>query len=203
MNKIFNSINMHNIDSNTKKQIEEPGWRVAAGEEEKIFLEYYLSGKKVNRINTAIRNILVVALFISVGTAGFELAFKTDASYDPVPSVIGIITALLLWLINEVVRKIIQRNIKNKVQGNIYVIDAMAHPAGDNRVVVSLNDDTYNTERFVYNESVNPMDYVHDEGGRNIGFRVLLFMVIYDDKIQSKVVIGSDGYRSLLDKCKK
>ena len=47
------------------------------------------------------------------------------------------------------------------------------------------------------------MDYVHDEGGRNIGFRVLLFMVIYDDKIQSKVVIGSDGYRSLLDKCKK
>ena len=158
MNKIFNSINMHNIDSNTKKQIEEPGWRVAAGEEEKIFLEYYLSGKKVNRINNAIRNILVVALFISVGTAGFELAFKTDASYDPVPSVIGIITALLLWLINEVVRKIIQRNIKNKVQGNIYVIDAMAHPAGDNRVVVSLNDDTYNTERFVYNESVNPMD---------------------------------------------
>ena len=62
MNKIFNSINMHNIDSNTKKQIEEPGWRVAAGEEEKIFLEYYLSGKKVNRINNAIRNILVVAL---------------------------------------------------------------------------------------------------------------------------------------------
>ena len=119
MNKIFNSINMHNIDSNTKKQIEEPGWRVAAGEEEKIFLEYYLSGKKVNRINNAIRNILVVALFISVGTAGFELAFKTDALYDPVPSVIGIITALLLWLINEVVRKIIQRNIKNKVQGNI------------------------------------------------------------------------------------
>ena len=61
-------------------------------------------------------------------------------------------------------------------------------------------------------ENDNESDYVYLKrpylfniryNSRQVWHKVLLFMVIYDDKIQSKVVIGSDGYRSLLDKCKK
>ena len=35
MNKIFQNINIRNIDSNTEKQMSEDGWRIAGGEEEK------------------------------------------------------------------------------------------------------------------------------------------------------------------------
>ena len=40
MNKIFQNINIRNIDSNTEKQMSEDGWRIAGGEEEKAFLVY-------------------------------------------------------------------------------------------------------------------------------------------------------------------
>ena len=54
----------------------------------------------------------------------------------------------------------------------------------------------------MFNESVNPMDYIHDESGSQEGFRSLLYILIYDDKIQKKLVLGSDGYRIFLDKYK-
>jgi hypothetical protein len=200
MNKIFQNINIRNIDSNTEKQMSEDGWRIAGGEEEKAFLGYFLNSKTAVWYTGTIRVILFITLGISLGMAGFEYTFKTDTSYNPVPSIICIVLSLYLLLINEVVRKIIQRKALSKANGNVYVIDAKARFSGNNKVFIQLNDTQYNSELFVFNESVNPMDYIHDESGRQEGFRCLLYILIYDDKIQKKLVLGSDGYRIFLDK---
>ncbi len=200
MNKVFQDINIRDIDSNTKKQIQEDGWRVASGEEEKAFLGYFLSSKVAVRHTGAIRVILFIALGMFLGVAGFNYAFKTVEAYHPVSSIICIALSLYLLLINEVVRKIIQRKAISKAQGNIYVIDAKARFSGNNKVFIQINDTQYNSELFAFNESVNPMDYVHDEKDRSDGFRCLLYILIYDEKLQKKLVVGSDGYKAFLDK---
>ncbi len=202
MNKIFQNINISDIDSNTKKQMQEDGWRVASGEEEKAFLGYFLESKKAVGHTGGIRIVLWILLGMALGMAGFEYAFKTDASYDPVPAIICIVLSVILLLINEVVRKIIQKNAISKADGNVYVIDVKARFSGSNKVFIEINNTQYNSELFVFNESVNPMDYIHDEAGRSDGFRCLLYMVIYDGKLQKKLVVGSDGYKAYLDKYK-
>ena len=203
VNDVINVAGIQKTDSNMRKLLGEEGWRKADGEEKEAFLGYCLLGRNVKKSIAVIRMIVVVCLLVSMGELGFELLLKGDPSYDPVPMIVAIVICTLLLLLNEVAYRMYRSTVKARIENGIYVIDAIAMETGSDRITLTINGHAYGTEQYVFDEAAGPMDYVYDEKGHNVGFRVLLYIVAYGGECERKVVLGSHGYRYYLDKYKK
>lgn len=202
MNEIFKGLNIRKVDLNTGKELEEVGWRKAVGEERQAFLGYYLFGRSIKKSIPVFRGIFVLIFMISLGELLFELLCKGDPSYNPAPMVICIVASVLLLGLNFVIHKLDIKKTMQRIGDCIYVTDAIAYDAGEDKVQLMLNGKKLTFDKYIFKEAVSPTDYVYDESYKKTGFRVLYYIVIADGLCETKVVLGTQGYSYYLGKYK-
>lgn len=201
MNDVFKEMNIRKMDSNTRKELERDTWRKAQGEEKAAFLGYYLTkGIKITGHNV-IRAFLIILFFILLGELGFEMLLKEDSSFNPLPIIICIVLCLLFLLISEALHKVnIKRHIQ-EIKDNIFVSNALAYYSGQDMVQVMIDGEKLAFDKYSFNETVSPTEYVYDDNNHLKGFRVLLYVVIQDGVVK-KSVLGNSAYYYYLEKYK-
>jgi hypothetical protein len=184
-------------------EMEEPTWRKAEGEERDAFLGYYLSAHVVKKSINVFRVIFGLIFFISLGELVFERLCKNDPSYNPTPMYICILASIFILIINEVICRLVIRRTQKSIENNIYVTDAIAYPAGTNKVAVMINHKKIAFDTYDFKETVSPTDDVYDENSNKIGFRVRLYLVLYNGAVETKKILGDHGYNYYMSKFQK
>lgn len=203
MSSIFHDINFQKTDLNTRKELEEDCWRKAENEELQAFLGFYI--EKNGRRGGVSVVIVITALifFVLAGELFFELMFRSDSSYNPLPIAAAIIMDMLLLLFLLCIRELSLRKNVKALENCIYVTDAIAYGKSDNKVQVMVNKKKIAFDEYKFEEAVSPTDYVYQEGGSCLGFRVLLYAVIQNKSCVMKAVLGSYGYRHFAERFKR
>ncbi|GEM_PF-3126941 len=203
MKNIFKGIEQQNIDTNTRQQMSEDGWRIATGEEETAFMGYYLYHTGLTKIYDWLARISVMFALFFVGDFGFEYMFRSSGEFHPTSIYVRCMLSIAALILCIALRKQKRRSAKKGIENHVYVIDALANQTTADQIYLTIHRNSYEHELFRFKESVNPMDYVHDDTGRRVGFRVRLYLYINHGKVVKKVVLGSDGYRSCYEQMRK
>lgn len=193
MSSIFHDINFQKTELNTRKELEEDCWRKAENEELHAFLGFFIEKKgKKGGISAGIV-ITALIFFVLAGELFFELLFRSDSSYNPLPIAAAMITDMLLLLFLLCIRELSLRKNVQALENCVYVTDAIAYGRSDNRVQVMVNKKKIAFDEYKFEETVSPTDYVYQEDGKCLGFRVFLYAVIQDNSCVMKAVLGSCG----------
>jgi hypothetical protein len=203
MSSIFLDVTFQKTDLNTVKELKEDGWRKAKGEEREAFLGFYLEKLGNHKGQKTLIKAIAVLLLVFIGELLFELLCKGDSSYNPVPICICIAAMVLFLLIMLCVYALSLKKTASQVSEYIYVTDAAAYNNGTDCVSVCVNGKKIAFDTYRFTEPVSPTDYVYDENGACMGFRVLLFAVVQGNMCKCKAVLGSSGVRFYSQRFKK
>lgn len=200
MSSIFHGMNFQKTDLNTKKELEEDCWRKAENEDLHAFLGFYIDKKGSSGGINATIIITAIIFFVLVAEFLFELLLRSDPSYNPIPIVVAMIAVILILLFLMCMRELSLRKMVQNLNGCVYVTEAVAYGMAGNKVQVMVNKKRLAFDEYTFDETVSPTDYIFDEDGRSLGFRVSLYVVIQNNSCVMKAVLGSHGYRHFAEK---
>lgn len=203
MNQLFENLDVRKVDTNTRKEMDEPGWRKLDSEESKVYATYYLYNGIPQKRYIFLRVVALLILFVSVGELLFEQLCREDPSFNPLPMWGGIIFGVILLLLNECILLLTRRSAFQDIRDNVYVVDAMAYNYVDNKVQIMVNHKKLAFDKYVFRQVVSPMDYEYDEHGKKNGFYVRMFLILKDGRCMRKDVLGSEEYQYYNNKYQK
>lgn len=198
---IFQDTDFQKTNLNTVKELKENVWRKAENEELEAFLGFYLKMKAAKRYRTAIV-VVLLAFLILAGELWFEFLCKNDPSYNPFPIAAGMMALIIIFVLLVCIRRFNILKELNDIKKYVYTTDAIAYGNGV-KVQVMVNHKRLAFDEYSFNEPVSPMEKVYSPDGTYEGFHVLLYAVVKEDICIMKAVLGNEGIRYYVHRCRK